>query len=292
VAIIGYVLPTNGAGAPYYRVWNPWWNTSFYLSSTASTYNLGGVNYKWNQTWYNWRKSATAGTVDNSALNQPVKKDIAQKNIEKEIKQNTISSTLNSLSLINKSSVNQLPNNFSGKIPNYPNTQATGIFTPSLNQDAKTYEFNGPGDLLYDPYISHSSFSDTLSSDRKQMMIQIDIARAIGDNRTDNGVGQFKSDLQLASKDQIALTKNGFGFLTAAGIASMVVIFNFLGGASAAAAAISLNPVVKKTIEAIAALSGVGLTVADLAYAYYDYRSDITQLQKDFVQALNEEQGF
>ncbi|MDR0298617.1 MAG: hypothetical protein LBI13_00800, partial [Streptococcaceae bacterium] len=75
VAIIGYVLPTNGAGAPYYRVWNPWWNTTFYLSSTASTYNLGGVNYKWNQTWYNWRKSATAGTVDNSALNQPVKKE-------------------------------------------------------------------------------------------------------------------------------------------------------------------------------------------------------------------------
>lgn len=56
VAIVGYVMPTSGNQAPYYIVWNPWWDNTFYLSSQAKTYNLGGVNYKWTRTWHNWRR--------------------------------------------------------------------------------------------------------------------------------------------------------------------------------------------------------------------------------------------
>ncbi|WP_341485123.1 C47 family peptidase (plasmid) [Lactococcus garvieae] len=56
VSIVGYVEPTESGKPPYYIVWNPWWNTTFYLSSQAKTFNLGGVKYKWYRTWHNWRK--------------------------------------------------------------------------------------------------------------------------------------------------------------------------------------------------------------------------------------------
>lgn len=56
VAIVGYITPTSGTQTPYYVVWNPWWNTTFYLSANAKTFNLGGVKYKWTRTWHNWRK--------------------------------------------------------------------------------------------------------------------------------------------------------------------------------------------------------------------------------------------
>lgn len=57
VAIVGYVTPTEGNQSPYYIVWNPWWDTTFYLSTNAKTYNLGGVKYQWTRTWHNWRKT-------------------------------------------------------------------------------------------------------------------------------------------------------------------------------------------------------------------------------------------
>lgn len=56
VSIVGYVMPKEGEQAPYYIVWNPWWNTTFYLSSQAKTFNLGGMKYEWYRTWHNWRK--------------------------------------------------------------------------------------------------------------------------------------------------------------------------------------------------------------------------------------------
>ena len=49
--------PQDAGKAPYYIVWNPWWNTTFYLSTQAKTFNLGGVKYKWYRTWHNWRKT-------------------------------------------------------------------------------------------------------------------------------------------------------------------------------------------------------------------------------------------
>ena len=57
VAIVGYVMPTTGNQTPYYIVWNPWWGNTFYLSTQAKTYNLGGVKYKWTRTWHHWRKT-------------------------------------------------------------------------------------------------------------------------------------------------------------------------------------------------------------------------------------------
>ncbi|MCG4775248.1 hypothetical protein L0O83_19365, partial [Lawsonibacter sp. DFI.5.51] len=45
VSIVGYITPTSGKQVPYYIIWNPWWETTFYLSTNAKTYNLGGTNY-------------------------------------------------------------------------------------------------------------------------------------------------------------------------------------------------------------------------------------------------------
>lgn len=63
VAIVGYVEPKEGGQAPYYIVWNPWWDTTFYLSSKAKTFNLGGVKYKWTRSWHNWRKIGSTSEV-------------------------------------------------------------------------------------------------------------------------------------------------------------------------------------------------------------------------------------
>ncbi|WP_270335316.1 C47 family peptidase [Lactococcus petauri] len=60
VSIVGYVTPTSGTQTPYYVVWNPWWQTTFYLSANAKTFNLGGVKYKWTRTWHNWKKVSPA----------------------------------------------------------------------------------------------------------------------------------------------------------------------------------------------------------------------------------------
>lgn len=57
VAIVGYVMPKESNQAPYYIVWNPWWDSTFYLSSQAKTFNLGGTKYQWTRTWHNWRKT-------------------------------------------------------------------------------------------------------------------------------------------------------------------------------------------------------------------------------------------
>lgn len=75
VSIVGYVTPKEGDQAPYYIVWNPWWDTTFYLSSQAKTFNLAGVKYEWYRTWHNWRKVdgvSSVQTLDPELGNQEV----------------------------------------------------------------------------------------------------------------------------------------------------------------------------------------------------------------------------
>ncbi|WP_339014152.1 C47 family peptidase [Lactococcus garvieae] len=75
VAIVGYVEPTESGKAPYYIVWNPWWDTTFYLSSQAKTFNLGGIKYKWTRTWHNWRK------VDGTRAEHPLDPKLRDKKV-------------------------------------------------------------------------------------------------------------------------------------------------------------------------------------------------------------------
>ncbi|ATC61283.1 C47 family peptidase [Lactococcus raffinolactis] len=73
VAIVGYVTPRDGdkSKVPYYEIWNPWWPSTFYIPANAETFNLGGVNYKWGRSWYNWRHNGSV-SVDESAAKQKV----------------------------------------------------------------------------------------------------------------------------------------------------------------------------------------------------------------------------
>lgn len=75
VAIVGYVESIEAGKAPYYIVWNPWWDSTFYLSSQAETFNLGGVKYKWYRTWHNWRKT-------NSRMTENLEPELGNQQVE------------------------------------------------------------------------------------------------------------------------------------------------------------------------------------------------------------------
>lgn len=77
VSIVGYVTPTSGTQTPYYVVWNPWWQTTFYLSANAKTFNLGGVKYKWTRTWHNWKKVSPASRSVQSIVPEIGKQKVA-----------------------------------------------------------------------------------------------------------------------------------------------------------------------------------------------------------------------
>ena len=73
LAIVGYVTPNNGDTnkTPYYEIWNPWWNRTFYIPANNSTFRLAGIDYKWTRSWYNWRQDGV-GSVDSNIANLAV----------------------------------------------------------------------------------------------------------------------------------------------------------------------------------------------------------------------------
>ncbi|MFD2252962.1 C47 family peptidase, partial [Lactococcus formosensis subsp. bovis] len=96
VTIVGYVMPKEGNQAPYYIIWNPWWNSTFYLSSNAKTMNLAGTKYEWKRTWHNWRKTngtRSARTLDPSIGDQKVSSAVNPYSLEKTNSKNLIDDT-------------------------------------------------------------------------------------------------------------------------------------------------------------------------------------------------------
>ena len=73
LAIVGYVTPNDGDinKTPYYEIWNPWWGRTFYIPANNNTFRLGGIDYKWTRSWYNWRQDGV-GSVENGVANQTV----------------------------------------------------------------------------------------------------------------------------------------------------------------------------------------------------------------------------
>lgn len=73
LAIVGYVMPADGdinTHPPYYEVWNPWWNVSFYVSSKSPYINLDGAHYSWKRTWHNWKKTNNISASLNSDISK------------------------------------------------------------------------------------------------------------------------------------------------------------------------------------------------------------------------------
>jgi hypothetical protein len=73
LAIVGYVTPSNGDKnkTPYYEIWNPWWRDTFYIPANAPTFRVGGIDYKWERTWHNWRQNGPV-SVDAASAKQTV----------------------------------------------------------------------------------------------------------------------------------------------------------------------------------------------------------------------------
>ena len=73
VAIVGYVTPKDGDEnkTPYYEIWNPWWSSTFYIPVNSKTFRLGGIDYKWERTWHNWRQNGPV-SVDVASAKQTV----------------------------------------------------------------------------------------------------------------------------------------------------------------------------------------------------------------------------
>lgn len=62
LSIVGYVLPSDGdtvKHTPYYEVWNPWWKKTLYVSAKATGVRLSGLEFKWKNSWHNYRKIET-----------------------------------------------------------------------------------------------------------------------------------------------------------------------------------------------------------------------------------------
>lgn len=130
VSIVGYVTPKEGNQAPYYIVWNPWWDTTFYLSSQAKTFNLEGVKYEWYRTWHNWRK------VDGINSVQTLDPELGNQEVLRGVKPNKTSGNI-SLDL---------------GTPNFFNTIAFSLKSPEN-------EFNQRVDQQKKPTYAHDGIS-------------------------------------------------------------------------------------------------------------------------------------
>lgn len=128
LAIVGYVMPVNSTGTPYYEVWNPWWNGIFYLSANSKTFTLSGLTLTWDRTWTNWRKSSAVGTIASDTVKQGIdgstRKNIINTNFSIQTKIigpfNSILNPMKNKNIVLNSSIDSAPVKQLGQIiPSY-----------------------------------------------------------------------------------------------------------------------------------------------------------------------------
>ncbi|MFK4897260.1 C47 family peptidase [Lactococcus petauri] len=259
VAIVGYVTPTSGTQTPYFVVWNPWWNSTFYLSANAKTFNLGGVKYKWTRTWHNWRKTSPAsGSVQN---------------IDPKIADKKVASIPNPMDLKNNTKVAL-------------NSEITGTFKTDLQvfnkkQDLLSQnvaQYSSPQSIL-DVFKTGNSYWYAYRNDNKMIQLGINQAATVEENRSNNGAGRFTNDFKSLSSLQIELVKSG-----AVGIP--------LSGITAIAAMVGAGQITKGVIKAVGgvlALFGIKASAADFAQNIGKYSRTINSLNQDFYDACKKQ---
>ncbi|WP_285124075.1 C47 family peptidase [Lactococcus petauri] len=259
VAIVGYVTPTSGTQTPYFVVWNPWWNSTFYLSANAKTFNLGGVKYKWTRTWHNWRKTSPAsGSVQN---------------IDPKIADKKVASIPNPMDLKNNTKVAL-------------NSEITGTFKTDLQvfnkkQDLLSQnvaQYGSPQSIL-DVFKTGNSYWYAYRNDNKMIQLGINQAATVEENRSNNGAGRFTNDFKSLSSLQIELVKSG-----AVGIP--------LSGITAIAAMVGAGQITKGVIKAVGgvlALFGIKASAADFAQNIGKYSRTINSLNQDFYDACKKQ---
>ncbi len=258
VAIVGYVVPKEGNQVPYYIVWNPWWNGTFYLSSNAKTYNLSGTKYKWTRTWHNWRK--TDGTrsiqkLDPSIGDQKVMSD-SNPYVAKQIKNPSLNS-----GIVGQSHYDMF--NFGGN-------------NDSVEQSVAQYN---PPESILDIFKTGNSYWYSIRKDNKMIQLGINIAATEEENRTNNGAGRFVQDFAKLSSLQLALGKSG-GFSLP--VSSMAVIIALASGG------ILTKPALK-AIGTILAMFGLKADPATFASQVRDYSRTVDALNSDFYDACKKE---
>ena len=254
VSIVGYVTPTSGTQTPYYVVWNPWWQTTFYLSANAKTFNLGGVKYKWTRTWHNWKKVS------------PVSRSI--QSIDPEIGKQKVASTANPMALKETTKLSldlASPGTFKTDLQNFNNQEI-------LSQNVAQY---GAPQSILDVFKTGNSYWYAYRKDNKMIQLGINQAATEQENRSNNGAGKFVDDFKSLSSLQIELVKSGAVGIPLSGIAIIVAL---VGAAQVTKAVI-------KAVEGVLALFGVKASASDFIQNISKYSRTIDALNEDFYNA-------
>lgn len=214
VSIVGYVEPKEGDQAPYYIVWNPWWDTTFYLSSQAKTFNLEGVKYEWYRTWHNWRK------IDGVTSVQTLDPELGKQEVLRGVKPNKTSGNI-SLDLGTPTFFNTISFNIK--------SQQSNVNQKVDQQKKPTYAHDGISGVDYSYWIGyHPNGHQFMSATRTGQEKTIDY------NAT---AKEFKENVDKINEYQFTIISFGW---SAAAVAVVLALSMSIPGALPLAAAISL----------------------------------------------------
>lgn len=256
VSIVGYVTPTSGTQTPYYVVWNPWWQTTFYLSANAKTFNLGGVKYKWTRTWHNWKKVSPASRSVQS--------------IDPEIGKQKVASTANPMALKETTKLSldlASPGTFTSNLQNFNNQDI-------LSQNVAQY---GNPVRLFDLYYSRVEYWYAYRNDNEAIQIGMNLAMVPGNNRTNTGVGKFVNDFKSLENSYYHLSQS---FPATVSMAAIWALFSITGGVPGA--------ILIGVVDRICSAAGITTDAAGLISDMIAHKSIVNALKRDFAQAVLE----
>ena len=184
--------PQESGKALYYIVWNPWWNTTFYLSTQAKTFNLGGVKYKWYRTWHNWRKT----------------KSRMVENLDPDLGNQQVESTANPYPTKNNLSLDLgLQGSFA------QNLHYFGTNKDILKQNVAQY---GAPKEYFDWIRTRNIFSYSFRNDNSKIMLGINRIPIYKNNRINSSAAAFVNDVNKLPSLREKLLLGGIGGLSVA----------------------------------------------------------------------------
>lgn len=258
VAIVGYVTPTSGKQTPYYIVWNPWWNMTFYLSANAKTFNLGGVKYKWTRTWHNWRKVSP--------------KSRSLQSIDPEIGKQKVASSANPMALKESTNLSldlATPGTFSTNLQNF-NNNTKDILSQNVAQ------YGAPTEYL-DLIRTGNRYSYSFRKDNKKIMLGINGICIFKDNRINSSSAAFVNDVNKLPGLKEKLLLGGIGALSVAQLQILFKVITF-----------GLSDQVIKIFKNILNRFGIGVDALSVATIFWNYSKTIETANNDYFKACKE----
>lgn len=257
VAIVGYVTPTSGTQTPYYVVWNPWWNSTFYLSANAKTFNLGGVKYKWTRTWHNWRKTSPAsGSVQN---------------IDPKIADKKVASTPNPMAMKENTELSldlTIHGAFTSNIRDFSTKENV------LSQNVAQY--GSPTEYL-DLIRTGNRYSYSFRKDDQKIMLGINGICIFKDNRINSSSAAFVNDVNKLPGLREKLLLGGIGALS---VAQLQILFKVI--------TLGLSDQVIKIFKNILNRFGLGVDALSVATIFWNYSKIIDTVNNDYFKACKE----